>query len=118
EHRAGVLLARARVPGPARLADLHQGRPDLRLRAGRPAVRDVHEQDEAVTEFSLDAGIEVLTRTPTTLRAMLRGLPSPWIGANEGSDTPSPQDVVGHLIPREGTVWSARAEGSRSNGEQ
>jgi len=58
-----------------------------------------------VTEFSLDAGIEVLTRTPTTLRAMLRGLPSQWIGANEGSDTWSPQDVVGHLIHGEETDW-------------
>ncbi len=70
-----------------------------------------------MTEFSLDAGIEVLTRTPTTLRAMLRGLPSQWIGANEGSDTWSPQDVVGHLIHGEETDWIPRAKIILTKGE-
>ena len=46
-------------------------------------------------DFSLDAAVEVLTRTPSTLRAMLSGLRSRWTGGNEGPDTWSPQDVAG-----------------------
>src|SRR6266576_1114125 len=57
-------------------------------------------------EFDLDKGLAVLTRTPATLRELLAGLPSPWTSANEGRDTWSPQDVVGHLIHGEDADWS------------
>src|SRR5712691_10189881 len=60
-------------------------------------------------EFDLDKGLAVLTRTPATLRELLAGLPSPWTSANEGRDTWSPQDVVGHLIHGEETDWIPRA---------
>src|SRR5439155_20243351 len=48
QHRPGVLLVRARLPGSARLADLYQGRPDARSRQRRRPVRGAGEQDETV----------------------------------------------------------------------
>ncbi len=60
-------------------------------------------------DFSLDAGLEVLARTPATLRTMLAGLSSPWISGTEGPETWSPQEIVGHLIHGEETDWIPRA---------
>jgi hypothetical protein len=59
--------------------------------------------------FELSAGTEVLARTPQTLRAMLDGLGPAWTGADEGPETWSPYDVVGHLIHGERTDWIPRA---------
>ena len=59
--------------------------------------------------FVLSEGIPVLERTPATLRALLDGLPDRWIVSNEGPDTFSPFDNVGHLIHGERTDWIPRA---------
>jgi len=59
--------------------------------------------------FDLDLSIEVLERTPVTLRALLAGVSETWTRATEGPDTFSPFDVVGHLIDGEETDWIARA---------
>lgn len=59
--------------------------------------------------FDLHEGIAVLERTPATFRALLDGLPDPWIIANEGPDTFSPFDNVGHLIHGERADWIPRA---------
>jgi hypothetical protein len=59
-------------------------------------------------ELSLPEITAVLTRTPATLRALLEGLPDPWLEANEGPDTFSPRDVLGHLIDGEKTDWVPR----------
>ena len=59
--------------------------------------------------FSLEEAIPILERTPRTLDAMLRGLPDAWLRCNEGEDTFSPFDVVGHLIHGEKTDWMPRA---------
>jgi hypothetical protein len=59
-------------------------------------------------EFDLRHGIAVLERTPRVLEALLSGLPEPWTTGNEGPDTWSPFDVVGHLIDSELTNWMAR----------
>jgi hypothetical protein len=68
-------------------------------------------------EFRLDEGIAVLERTPGTLDAFLRGLPSPWIRSTEGGDTWSPYDVVGHLIQGETNDWIPRARLILEQGE-
>src|SRR6266853_178126 len=68
-------------------------------------------------EFNVGEGMAVLTRTPATLRELLAGLPSPWTRANEGPDTWSPQDVVGHLIHGEETDWIPRANIILTRGE-
>jgi len=59
--------------------------------------------------FDLASSIAVLKRTPDVLDALLADLPSDWTAGNEGPDTWSPFDVVGHLIDGEETDWMARA---------
>src|SRR5690348_1337557 len=61
-------------------------------------------------DFNLKAGIDILERTPATLRALLDGLPSAWTDATEGPDTWSPYVIVGHLIHGERTDWIPRAQ--------
>jgi hypothetical protein len=79
------------------------------------------------TEFSLAEAIAVLARTPATLDALLRGLPNVWVRSNEGrskdgrsdqgKDTWSPFDIVGHLIVGERTDWMPRAHIILEHGE-
>src|ERR1700736_1136895 len=69
------------------------------------------------TEFNLAEAVAVLTRTPTTLNALLRGLPNAWVRCNEGKDTWSAFDIVGHLIVGERTDWMPRARIILENGE-
>ena len=59
--------------------------------------------------FDLDRSIQVLGRTPGTLRTLLSDLDESWIRGNEGPNTFSPFDVVGHLIDGEETDWMPRA---------
>ena len=61
-------------------------------------------------KFDLDETIEVLSRTPGVLKALLNGLSHNWVQNNEGSETWSPYDVVGHLIHGEKTDWITRAK--------
>lgn len=60
--------------------------------------------------FSLAEAIPVLQQTPSTLRSLLSNIDDGWIQANEGADTFSPFDVVGHLIYGEKTDWVVRAK--------
>jgi hypothetical protein len=69
-----------------------------------------------LTEFSLAETTEVLTRTPTTLNALLRGLPSIWVRRNEGNDSWNAFDIVGHLIVGERTDWIPRVRILLENG--
>ena len=57
----------------------------------------------------LNDAVAVLERTPTVLRALLSDLPAEWTTCNEGPDTFSAFDNVGHLIHGERTDWIARA---------
>ena len=59
----------------------------------------------------------LLARTPGALEALLRGLPDDWIGANEGGETWSPFDVVGHLIHGERTDWIPRVDHILTHGD-
>jgi len=59
--------------------------------------------------FDIGDGIAVLERTPSVLRTWLEGLPKPWLDADEGPDTWTPFDIVGHLIDGEETDWIPRA---------
>jgi DinB family protein len=60
-------------------------------------------------DFDLHHGLAVLERTPGVLRALLAGLPDVWTRQNEGPETWSPREVVGHLIEGERTDWIPRA---------
>ena len=68
-------------------------------------------------EFELAQAIEVLKRTPATLDSLLRDLPEPWLVKNEGPETWSPYDVIGHLIHGEETDWIPRAKIILEHGE-
>lgn len=68
------------------------------------------------TRFSLTEALEVLTRTPAALDALLRGLPDTWTRSNEGTDTWSAFDIVGHLIHGERTDWMPRVRVILENG--
>ena len=59
--------------------------------------------------FELESAMDVLRRTPATLRVLLDGVAEPWARGTEGADTFSPFDVVGHLIDGEETDWIPRA---------
>ncbi len=58
--------------------------------------------------FDLFKSIEILERTPATLKSMLEGISEEWIYNNEGGDTWSPYDILGHLIHGEKTDWIVR----------
>ena len=60
-------------------------------------------------EHKLQQTISLLTRTPAALDALLRDLPEGWTLRNEGENTWSAYDVVGHLIHCERTDWMPRA---------
>src|ERR1700687_3219674 len=70
-----------------------------------------------LTEFNLAEAVALLKRTPTTLNALLRGLPSAWVRCNEAKDTWSAFDIVGHLIVGERTAWMPRLRIILENGE-
>ena len=52
--------------------------------------------------------VTLLTRTPAALDALLRDLPDAWTLPNEGDNTWSVFDVVGHLSHCERTDWLPR----------
>jgi hypothetical protein len=70
-----------------------------------------------MTEFNPAETTAVLTRTPTTMNALLRGLPDIWIRTNEGTDTWSAFDILGHLIHAERVDWMPRIRIILQNGE-
>ncbi|MEO5582407.1 MAG: DinB family protein [Saprospiraceae bacterium] len=59
-------------------------------------------------KFNPDESYSILDRTPSVLSALLAGLDEKWIINNEGPETFSPFDVVGHLIHGEKTDWADR----------
>ena len=61
-------------------------------------------------EQNLPHSIALLTRTPATLNALLRDLPETWTSTNEGENTWTVFDVVGHLIHGERTDWMPRVK--------
>lgn len=54
--------------------------------------------------------IALLSRTPAALNALLRDLPDSWTLRNEGENTWSVYQVVGHLNHGERTDWLPRAK--------
>jgi hypothetical protein len=68
-------------------------------------------------DHNLDHTIALLTRTPATLDALLRDLPSSWTLENEGPGTWSAYDVLGHLNHCERVDWMPRAQMILTHGE-
>ncbi|HET7437429.1 MAG TPA: DinB family protein [Thermoanaerobaculia bacterium] len=59
--------------------------------------------------MTLDDSIALLTRTPAALDALLRDLPDTWTDRNEGGDSWTVRETIGHLIFGELTDWIPRA---------
>lgn len=67
--------------------------------------------------FDLSETLDILERTPAVLDALLRGTSASWHAIDEGPDTWSAFDVVGHLIHGEETDWVPRARIILEHGE-
>jgi hypothetical protein len=61
-------------------------------------------------KFDLNKTIEILERTPNVLKSILLGVSEEWTLENEGVNTWSPFDILGHLILGEETDWVTRTQ--------
>jgi len=68
-------------------------------------------------QHNLQDTISLLERTPAALDRLLRDLPEMWTLRNEGANTWSAYDVVGHLIHGERTDWMVRTKVILQSGE-
>jgi hypothetical protein len=59
-------------------------------------------------EFDIKKSIEILRQTPSVMEKLLKGLSDEWIFSNEGENTWSAYDIMGHLIHGEKTDWIPR----------
>lgn len=78
---------------------------------------DIYETMPTAADFTLAETTAILTRTPSTLDALLRGMPDIWTHRNEGPDSWSPFDILGHLIYGERTDWIPRLRIILEHGE-
>ncbi len=61
-------------------------------------------------QFEINNSIDILRRTPSVLTELLKNISLDWSANNEGGETWSPFDVVGHLIHGEEVDWKDRIE--------
>lgn len=61
-------------------------------------------------KYNITKAIEVLEQTPTTLKSYLGNLSNDWLLCNEGDNTWSAYDIIGHLIHGEKTDWIPRLQ--------
>ncbi|WP_348263686.1 DinB family protein [Telmatobacter sp. DSM 110680] len=66
---------------------------------------------------NLQDTVALLERTPGALDELLRGLPETWTHHNEGGETFTVVDVVGHLIYADRVDWMPRAHMILEHGE-
>jgi hypothetical protein len=60
--------------------------------------------------FGLEESVKLVERTPAVLTTLQQGLSPEWASRNEGEQTWSTYDVVGHLIHAEKADWIPRVE--------
>ncbi len=68
-------------------------------------------------QFKLYKSIQILEKTPLILESYLTDLSNDWLKNNEGENTWSPYNIVGHLIEGEKTDWMVRIKTILSNSE-
>ncbi len=61
-------------------------------------------------QFNIDKSLKILQRTPAVFQTMLSGISEDWTHHNEGGDTWSVYDIIGHLIHGEKTDWMTRRD--------
>jgi len=59
-------------------------------------------------EFNIQSALQILERTPFVIETMLQDLEEQWTHTNEGGDSWSAFDIVGHYIHGEKTDWVPR----------
>lgn len=60
-------------------------------------------------KFSIDNTIEILGQTPDVLITLLQNASDDWVLKNEGGESWSAYDIIGHLTHGEKTDWMTRA---------
>jgi len=68
-------------------------------------------------KFDITKAIFILERTPSSLISLLQDLPADWTQTNEGENSWSPYDIIGHLIHGEKTDWISRLNIVLSDGK-
>ena len=63
-----------------------------------------------IMNFTVEKSIEILEHTPAVLEMMLQNVSADWTENNEGGETWSVFDVLGHLVHGEKTDWISRIE--------
>lgn len=61
-------------------------------------------------KYKLKESREILERTPYVLQALLKNISSDWSKQNEGGESWSPYEILGHLIHGERTDWIPRCQ--------
>lgn len=59
-------------------------------------------------QFDLNKAIEILEKTPQVFTSLLNGISDEWTQTNEGGESWSPFDIIGHLVHGEMTDWITR----------
>ncbi len=60
-------------------------------------------------KFDLDQAIEILSKTPETVKSLIGNLSEDWTRSDGNTESWSPFDIVGHYIHGEETDWIPRA---------
>ena len=60
--------------------------------------------------YTVSDAILILERTPVMIASFVKDLPAQWSEVNEGPETWSVYDIIGHLIHGETTDWVNRME--------
>ena len=74
----------------------------MRIKPNELVIKSLHMQ------FSIQSALQILERTPFVVETMLRDIGEEWTHNNEGADSWSAFDIVGHYIHGEKTDWIAR----------
>ncbi|WLV25323.1 DinB family protein [Aciduricibacillus chroicocephali] len=69
-------------------------------------------------DFNIEEAVQILERTPKTLASFLAGLSVSWLHCDEGEDTWSSYEVIGHLIDGERNNWIPRLKHILQEGER
>jgi len=69
-------------------------------------------------KFNIEQAIQILERTPAVVETLLKGLDDDWTMKNEGGETWSAFDIVGHYIHGEKTDWVPRMQIILANGDK
>lgn len=92
-------------------------RTDSQISDHKNAARARYRASTRSMEQNLQHTIALLSRTPSVLNALLRDLPEDWTLRNEGENTWSAFEIVGHLIHGERTDWMPRVRRILESGE-